>query len=103
MAFDILRINREIHQTLLEKYNGKLIKEMGDGMLASFNSASDAVICSIGIQEEAKLENIPLKIGIHQGEMVFFRNRCIGRWSKYSFPVTGNNPGRRYYYFGEGL
>ena len=77
-AFQILKINREIHITLLERHNGTLIKEMGDGMLASFSSASDAVKCAIGIQEEARLENIPLKIGIHEGEMVFAGADVLG-------------------------
>ena len=36
-AFEILRKNRAIHQELSQKYGGKLIKELGDGMLLSFN------------------------------------------------------------------
>ncbi|MCK5281121.1 MAG: adenylate/guanylate cyclase domain-containing protein, partial [Cyclobacteriaceae bacterium] len=35
----LLRKNREIHKPLIEKHNGKWIKEMGDGMLAQFDSA----------------------------------------------------------------
>ena len=38
-AFEILGMNREIHTKLIEKFNGTLIKEMGDGMLASFTFA----------------------------------------------------------------
>jgi adenylate cyclase len=48
-AFEVLSKNREIHNQLVEKYNGTLIKEMGDGMLISFNLASDAVYCAIAI------------------------------------------------------
>lgn len=70
-AFDVLSRNREIHIKLIEQFNGTLIKEMGDGMLISFNLASDAVRCAIEIQKECKKQNIPLKIGIHEGEMVF--------------------------------
>ncbi len=47
-----------------------MIKEIGDGTLASFPLASDAVRCAMEIQQEAKSQNIPLKIGIHEGEMV---------------------------------
>ena len=53
-AFEILKINREIHTLLLNRYNGTLIKEMGDGILASFSSNSDAVRCAIEIQQEKK-------------------------------------------------
>ena len=37
-AFEVLKKNREIHSNLIEKYNGSLIKEMGDGMLISFTA-----------------------------------------------------------------
>ena len=77
-AFEILRINREIHQTQLEKYNGTLIKEIGDGILASFSSALEAVQCAIEIQRESLLENISLRIGIHEGEVVFEGTDVMG-------------------------
>jgi len=70
-AFELLRENREIHNRLVEKFNGLLIKEIGDGMLISFLLASDAVRCAIELQKVCKAQNIPLKIGIHEGEMVF--------------------------------
>ena len=77
-AFEVLAKNREIHNQLVEKYNGTLIKEMGDGMLISFNLASDAVYCAIEIQKLCKEQGIPLKIGIHEGEMVFEGADIIG-------------------------
>jgi len=70
-TFEVLSKNREIHQQLVEKYNGTLIKELGDGNLISFNLASDAVYCAIEIQKKCKEQDIPLKIGIHEGELVF--------------------------------
>jgi len=77
-AFDMLKRNHTIHATLIRKYNGKLIKEIGDGTLASFPLASDAVRCAMDIQIEAKSQNIPLKIGIHQGEMVMAGGDVLG-------------------------
>ena len=77
-AFEVLRKNREVHANFIEKYNGTLIKEMGDGMLISFNLASDAVRCAIEIQKACKKEDIPLKIGIHEGEMVFEGSDVLG-------------------------
>ena len=70
-AIEVLSINREIHQTLVEKYHGKIIKELGDGHLISFDLASDAVYCSIEIQKKCKESDVPLKISIHQGEILF--------------------------------
>jgi class 3 adenylate cyclase len=77
-AFDMLRRNHSLHQDQIKKHNGKLIKEIGDGTLASFSLASNAVRCAIDIQRESKDQNIPLKIGIHEGEMVFAGTDVIG-------------------------
>ena len=77
-AFYMLAKNREIHSKFINQFNGTLIKEMGDGMLVSFNLASDAVRSAIEIQKASKEQNIPLKIGIHEGEMVFEGNDVLG-------------------------
>jgi len=77
-AFDLLKRNHTLHESLIIKYNGSLIKEIGDGTLASFALASDAVRCAIEIQKACKEQNIPLKIGIHEGEMVFVGSDVLG-------------------------
>ena len=77
-AFEVLRKNREIHLKFIKQFKGTLIKEMGDGMLISFDLASEAVRCAIEIQKAAKSHGIPLKIGIHEGEMVFEGNDVLG-------------------------
>ncbi|MFC2126147.1 adenylate/guanylate cyclase domain-containing protein [Bacteroidota bacterium] len=77
-AFDMLKRNHTIHATLIKKHNGTLIKEVGDGTLCSFPLASDAVRCAMDIQREAKSQNIPLKIGIHEGEMVMAGADVLG-------------------------
>jgi len=77
-AVDMLSRNSSIHQSCIEKFNGTLIKEIGDGILASFNLSSNAVRCAIEIQKECKDQVIPLKIGIHEGEMIFSGSDVIG-------------------------
>jgi adenylate cyclase len=77
-ALEVLNKNRKIHSKYLHQFNGTLIKEMGDGMLVSFNLASDAVRCAIEIQKASKEQDIPLKIGIHEGEMVFEGSDVLG-------------------------
>ena len=77
-AFEVLARNHTIHKTLIKKHNGTLIKEIGDGTLASFPLASNAVRCAMDIQREAKSLKIPLKIGIHEGEMVFAGSDVLG-------------------------
>ncbi len=77
-AFQLLRKNREIQRPIIEKYGGEWLKEMGDGILASFNSSSDAVRCAGEIQAICKKENIKLRIGIHEGEVVFEEGDVLG-------------------------
>ena len=77
-ALEVLNKNRKIHSKYIHQFDGSIIKEMGDGMLVSFNLASDAVRCAIEIQKASKEQDIPLKIGIHEGEMVFEGNDVLG-------------------------
>ncbi|MBR9997383.1 MAG: tetratricopeptide repeat protein [Cyclobacteriaceae bacterium] len=77
-ALRLLRENRTIHKRLIRKFQGELIKEMGDGILASFPLASYAVRCAQAILFEAKKQEIPLKIGIHEGEIVYEGNDVFG-------------------------
>ena len=77
-AFDMLGRNREIHLNFIKKFNGTLIKEIGDGTLASFSLSTEAVRCAINIQKECKEQNIPLRIGIHEGETVFAGSDVFG-------------------------
>ena len=77
-AFELLKTNRQIHLQLIEKYEGELFKEMGDGILACFYNASDAVRSAHEIQTFAKKEGISLRIGIHEGEVVFEKKDVLG-------------------------
>jgi len=78
-ALKILENNRSHHKELLILHNGKLLKEIGDGMLCSFESASDAVKCSIElIRKSNEYEDLKLRIGIHVGEVVFSRRDVFG-------------------------
>jgi len=71
-GFDLLIKNRQVQKPLIAKYHGKWIKEIGDGVLASFNSVSDAVYCAGAIHKACENESdLSLRIGIHVGEVVF--------------------------------
>ncbi len=70
-ALNLLENNRQLHKSAIKEFNGKWLKEMGDGVLVSFNAASDAVFCAKKIQETFQKENdASLRIGIHLGEVV---------------------------------
>lgn len=70
-AFETINANREIHKRHTEKHHGKIVKELGDGLLTVFENGTEAVVCAIAIQKESREKNIPLRIGIHEGEVVF--------------------------------
>src|SRR4030095_14229958 len=78
-AFDLLNKNRQIQRPIIEQYNGRWIKELGDGVLASFNTVSDAVAAAIKIQEACNAaKDFQLRIGVHLGEVVFEHDDMFG-------------------------
>src|SRR6476659_2896269 len=78
-AFDLLRKNRQLQKPLIEKHNGTWIKELGDGVLASFSTVTNAVLCAIEIQKACNdTDDLKLRIGIHLGEVVFEDNDVFG-------------------------
>jgi len=78
-ALKLVRISKEIQKPLVEKHNGKWLKEMGDGAMAQFSTALDAVNCSIEIQEIARGKlDAKLRIGIHLGDVTVEEHDVYG-------------------------
>ncbi len=78
-AFELIKKNRRLQKPLIEQNNGRWIKELGDGVLACFNTVSDAVNAAIKIQEvTSAAKNFQLRIGIHLGEVVFENEDVFG-------------------------
>ena len=69
-ALKFLRKNRKIHQSTIKKYHGKWLKEMGDGTLARFKTVTDAVYCAGELMAAFKDQEVQLRIGIHEGEII---------------------------------
>ena len=53
-ALELIDKQREIVKPIVEKHSGEWLKEIGDGLLFSFDSSLDAVRCSIKIQESLR-------------------------------------------------
>ena len=78
-ALTILQKNRELQKPIIKEFNGRWIKELGDGAMASFNTAADAVYAAIKIQEACSLsDEFKLKIGIHLGDVLFENDDVFG-------------------------
>ena len=79
-ALRALDDHRELLRTILPRFNGRLVGEIGDGTLSSFHSALDAVNCARAAQ--AALQDDPslkLRIGIHLGDVVFSNSMTLKR------------------------
>jgi len=77
-AISILRKNRHIHKKFISQYGGQFLKEMGDGILASFVNSSDAVICAAAILKASEEGDFELRIGIHMGEVIYENKDVFG-------------------------
>jgi len=71
-ALKLLEGHRSLLQPIFGKYQGKVVKTMGDGFLVEFASAVQAVNCAVKAQEEtrqvnerhAQNERVHVRIGI---------------------------------------
>lgn len=52
-------------------YHGNVMQFYGDGSLTVFDSIVDAIQCAVEIQRLSALHRIPIRIGIHYGDIVF--------------------------------
>src|ERR1700692_2614474 len=58
--------HRELLQTILPRFNGRLLGDLGDGALSSFHSAIDAVNCARAFQAAIGTEpRFRIRVGIH--------------------------------------
>jgi adenylate cyclase len=73
---ELLRTN--IIEPQLAKHAGRLFKAVGDGFLIEFASAVQAVNCARAIQDANGQAHLPLRIGIHVGDVVVQGDDLMG-------------------------
>jgi adenylate cyclase len=78
-TFERLRQRRsELVEPAIERHHGRIFKLMGDGLLAEFGSAVNAVECAAAIQQALASANsdlpaqkrIEFRIGVHVGDVI---------------------------------
>jgi class 3 adenylate cyclase/dienelactone hydrolase len=70
---------KSVHKRLTHQFDGKILKFLGDGCLTIFESVIEAVSCALEIQKELlKSPKVPIRIGIHIGEVVFSDDDVYG-------------------------
>jgi adenylate cyclase len=76
---------RELVDPAIASHRGRIVKTTGDGMLAEFASAVDAVTCAMAVQQgmirrnaEGSGANIVFRIGINVGDIIIDDNDIFG-------------------------
>jgi adenylate cyclase len=78
-AAAIRQRHREVFQKEHENFNGEVLQYYGDGTLSIFKSALEAVECAISMQQQFNTgQPVPLRIGIHLGDIVYDNNDIYG-------------------------
>ncbi len=70
--------HHQIFDSITKQYNGKVLQYFGGATLSIFQSAIDAVTCGIELQSGLIKNQIPVKIGVHIGDLVFDEEGVIG-------------------------
>lgn len=82
-----LKVHRdELVDPVIAKHNGRIVKLMGDGVLAEFTSVVNAVRCAVGIQEAMGERNVDVpadrrieyRVGINLGDVIVEGNDLYG-------------------------
>ena len=72
---EILRRHDELFRNLVANTKGRILKHTGDGFLADFSVASEAVSVALAFQlmlhrENWGIDGVAVRIGLHQGEVI---------------------------------
>jgi len=77
-AIAFRKSHREIFDVKTNKFNGKIVQYFGDGTLSIFKSSVEAVQCATEMQLAFLKEDLPIRIGIHVGDIVYSEDDIIG-------------------------
>jgi len=81
-----LKNYRKIMSACIENHGGRVVDAVGDNLLAEFESAVDAVRCSVEVQKELKVKNqelltnkrLEFRIGVNIGDVIQDGDRLFG-------------------------
>jgi adenylate cyclase len=94
----ILERNRKLQKSLIQRYEGMWIKEIGDATMSTFDSPTNAVLCAREIVERIEEESeYNVRIGIHLGEVSFLNSDVFGDGVNVAARIqTSARPGKIY-------
>jgi hypothetical protein len=72
----------DLFKTVLEEgmqgYQGTIVQYFGDGCLLSFDSAVEALHAATALQLAFSKEELPVRMGMHLGDVIFKNNNAFG-------------------------
>jgi class 3 adenylate cyclase/TolB-like protein/predicted Zn-dependent protease len=85
-AFELLKTHDAILRVLTARFNGKVVKSIGDSFMVDFSSAVNAVKCAIEAQKrfwafnrgKSDFDKIEIRAGIHVGEVLIHGDDIYG-------------------------
>ncbi len=86
LALELLSEHDKIIEPIIKRYNGQIVKRIGDAIVAIFNQAECASQTSVEIQQSLKNRNnrnqksrqILIRIGIHYGDVINKNDEIYG-------------------------
>jgi Adenylate and Guanylate cyclase catalytic domain/2TM domain len=54
---------------LVQRFGGRMVKTLGDGLLAIFEVPRDAILCAKAMSEDLNTDGIEIRAGLHTGEV----------------------------------
>ena len=79
LGFDIVGKFKKVVERETENHSGEVISFYGDGVLALFDSAIDAVNCSLALQREFREDPVvPVRIGLNDGDVLLRDDNAFG-------------------------
>lgn len=74
----LLERHDELAREQVERYRGRVVKSLGDGMLAIFDGPSRAISCAIAVRNGARRLGLDIRAGLHTGELELLADNDVG-------------------------
>jgi len=66
---ELLAAHNEVIRNLVGRHRGRLVKSIGDGVLAMFDGPARAVTCACAVQQSVQPLGLSVRAGLHTGEV----------------------------------
>src|SRR5262245_18637540 len=96
----VMTIRRHVVEPLVERCRGRIVKNTGDGFLAEFRDATNAICCAIAIQSalasaassERASAPVEFRMGVHAGDVIVEPEDVYGNVVNLAARLEGLSP-----------